>query len=269
MATHPQLADLGYRQISPTPALRPFVQCYWLLEGKQPVTAGRQELLHPDGGTGINFNLGGRMTVDGWLPVNGVRFDGVNRRSYTLELAGRPEAFGVRFLPGGAHRLFGIPMDELALRNLDATTVLPEFGGNWLERLMETETLVDRLRLVEHALLRRLSAAVAPSPLIQQGLAEIAATRGQSRIQSLADRIGVSGRQLERAFARHVGLSPKTYARLIRVRHARAAIKQRNGAALVDIALDTGFFDQAHFVRDFKAVVGMAPAAYGRRRTTP
>ena len=85
------------------------------------------------------------------------------------------------------------------------------------------------------------------------------------RIDEIATRLGVSQRQLERVFRSRVGLPPKTLARLARLHRARLAVKLARDRQLVDIALDTGYFDQAHFTRDFRQVVGMTPARYRQR----
>ncbi len=87
----------------------------------------------------------------------------------------------------------------------------------------------------------------------------------QGRVDELAEALSVSQRRLQRLFRRHLGLSPKQYARVLSVAHGRELIKRAAGpGALAEVAYDAGYFDQAHFVHDFTAVTGLTPSAYRR-----
>ncbi|MDI5986573.1 helix-turn-helix transcriptional regulator [Halomonas sp. M4R5S39] len=91
----------------------------------------------------------------------------------------------------------------------------------------------------------------------------LSAGGGPGTIAALADELPIGQRRLERLFKHHVGLSPKRYARLLRIARSRELIK-RGGAAvsLTDTAHEAGYFDQAHFIHDFKAVTGVTPGGY-------
>jgi transcriptional regulator GlxA family with amidase domain len=81
----------------------------------------------------------------------------------------------------------------------------------------------------------------------------------------VADRLYISQRQLERLYKIHVGISPKKYARLLRVEQARIAIKNAPTLSAAEIGNATGFYDQAHFIREFKSIIGMTPNDYAVR----
>ena len=89
----------------------------------------------------------------------------------------------------------------------------------------------------------------------------ISSQKGVLSIASLAREIFISQRQLERLFKKQVGIPPKTYARLQQVSQARKVLKINTGS-LADVGYQTGFYDQSHFIREFKKVVGMTPAQY-------
>lgn len=124
--------------------------------------------------------------------------------------------------------------------------------------------LVNRIALLESYLLARLRRyAVPEEPALMASLDWLQRHHGQASIAALLAELPFGQRRLERLFQRHLGLSPKRYARLLRVAHSRELIKQGGAtASLTDTALASGYFDQAHFIHDFKAVTGLTPGGY-------
>jgi transcriptional regulator GlxA family with amidase domain len=130
------------------------------------------------------------------------------------------------------------------------------------EQLYNAATFAQKVYLSETWLRQRLQQALTPSPLIQPSLTLIAQTDGQLSMQTVADSLAVSTRQLERLYQTEVGLPPKRFARMMRVRKARAILKQNDFQTLADVAYAHGYYDQPHFIREFKSVVGMTPGDY-------
>jgi transcriptional regulator GlxA family with amidase domain len=140
------------------------------------------------------------------------------------------------------------------------------------EQMAEMATLREKIILVEGWLEKQLREARPQSPIISPSLAYINRVNGQLAMPRLAEAVSLGQRQLERLYQEQVGLSPKKMAQLRRVRQARTALKQAIHS-LTDIAYQCGFYDQAHFIREFKGVTGLTPGAYlvrqQKRRTTP
>jgi AraC-like DNA-binding protein len=147
-----------------------------------------------------------------------------------------------------------IPGDALCRIELEA---LHEWLG-------ETPDLAGRIALLESCLLQRLRRHSTPQvPALTASLDWLERHQGQASIATLVAELPFGQRHLERLFQRHVGLSPKRYARLLRVARSRELIKQsRARVSLTDTALAAGYFDQAHFIHDFKAVTGLTPGGY-------
>jgi transcriptional regulator GlxA family with amidase domain len=104
------------------------------------------------------------------------------------------------------------------------------------------------------------------SPVIHQALAVIKQTKGQMGIPSLAEICSIGQRQLERLFQTQVGMSAKTYARLVRVQTARAALRQEQPLATAHLSQEMGFYDQSHFIREFQTLMGLTPQQYRQKR---
>lgn len=269
------LAYVGYRQFEPAASLRPFVQCYWIIQRDGRLHAVREEFLHPDGATGIMFHVGDTPFFNGEASTQTAVINGPQTVTTRLGLRGAVETIGVRFRPGGAYALLGAPLHEVSGMHLalDDVATRPQVRDVH-EQLYHADTVAAKIGIVERWLLGLLADPNAVHAVVDRSLGAIRRERGQVAIQQLADDLHISPRQLERLYKTHVGLSPKQYARLVRVETARALMKQnvrtiaaapfRNDETLntVDIGYIAGFYDQAHFIREFKAIEGITPQTY-------
>lgn len=259
------LADIKFSRIPPSSNLKKIVKWYWHISSRGPLHTTHDEFMHPDGSLGLVFNWGDELELNhGRYPQSAV-IDSVNAHSKQLRLAGNVEMFGVLFYPGGAYPIFGVPISVLSESSL--TTY--RFRGSPLvqlhEQLYNQPTFEGKAALMETWLIQRLQEPALLSPLIQPSLKLIQRFDGQIPIKRVAEEGNVTLRHLERLYKEQVGLSPKKIARLFRVRRARAALKQPELQAS-HITYTCGFFDQAHFIREFKAVVGMTPGLYRARQ---
>ncbi|AHY41532.1 AraC family transcriptional regulator [Stutzerimonas decontaminans] len=260
-ALHERLPPIdGFLTCPPTPALAAYVQRFWWLEG-DAATVYDEQMLHPDGACGVIFNFADPLAFDGHLHKPRALIAGPQLASSRLQLAGQVRLMGVRFRPGMGAAFFGVSLDELAGFH----------GADW--QRLGFAALVDQLAelsreaqllLVEQELMRRLQAAQERRSPVQQLLAQITATQGRQRLADLLQAVPLGQRQLERLFRYQVGLTPKQFSRIQRVALVRNQL--RSGQPLLDTALACGYSDQAHFIHDFKTVVGMTPGQYRTSR---
>ncbi len=218
--------------------------------------------MHPHGRFGIVFNFGDLLRVDAQAMADPIFLDGVNTVSRKMGFLGRIDLMGVSFHTGGAYPFLDVPLtglrDEIAL--LDALN-RPDLL-HLHARLYEAESLTARISLLEEWLLSRLSLGKERDALIPASLTLLHEREGQLSIPELADELAVSQRHLERLYQNQVGISPKQYAQLLRVEKARLALKQLPERSITRLAVELGFYDQAHFIREFSAVIGLTPTAY-------
>jgi AraC-like DNA-binding protein len=187
---------------------------------------------------------------------------GVCTRMFRRTLSGQGQVFGVKFRPGGFHPFAQRGVSELT----DVITPLAQVfgaGAHDLETAVLNETDRDRQVALVERFLRLVSPAHDPQVEVVVGVARTALDdRELTRVEDLAARAGLSVRALQRLFRAYVGVSPKWLLR--RLRMHEAAERVASGAALDWAALsqELGYFDQAHFVRDFRAQTGRAPTEY-------
>jgi AraC-like DNA-binding protein len=184
---------------------------------------------------------------------------GVVRSKFTRVLEGRGRAFGVKFRPGGFYPFVRMPVSALT----DGLYPLSEVFGDDLEdavlKLPSGEAMVP---VVEHLLFARLPVADEAIALIDT-VVEFASTgRGVTRVEDFVARFGIGKRSLQRLFRQYVGVTPKWVIKRFRLQEA--AERLAAGDDIVQVAVELGYFDQAHFSRDFKGIVGSSPTQYAR-----
>ena len=193
---------------------------------------------------------------------HGAAVHGVHRRRDVRVLAGTGWAVGVKFRPGGFSGYLGRPVHELTDRSvaLDA-----DFGadGRALEREAAALAEPDAKIAVAEAFLRERRPAPDPEvDLVQAVVADMLDVEPGSAVHEIARRHAVSTRTLQRLFRRHVGVGPKWVLRRYRLQEAAEQLAAGERSDWTRLALDLGYFDHAHFIRDFRAVVGRSPAEY-------
>jgi AraC-like DNA-binding protein len=269
MTPEPQptpLSYLGFKLVTPSPALQPFVRSFYYFRSQQPLAARHEEAMNPRGGYAMVFNLGDSLTLDAHPVRDAVFLDGANTVSRKMGFAGQVELIGVRFHEGGAFPFLGLPLSELR----DGTGLLDALSASPLSalhgHLHAAQTLPERIALLETWLTRRLATGKPRDAVIPASLRFIQAQSGQLLMPTLSERFGLSQRQLERLYQTQVGMTPKQYARLLRIEAARSALKQLGDRSLTSLAQDLGYYDQPHFIHEFNAVMGITPLAYARRQ---
>jgi AraC-like DNA-binding protein len=171
--------------------------------------------------------------------------------------------FGVAFRPGSFRPVLGDPVASITGRSIPASDV---FGPGVPEEAVDaTADPADQARVVERFLRDRLPA---PDPMAETAAAivrQIATEPHLTRVDDLAAAVGMGVRRLQRLFAEHVGVGPKWVIRHYRIAEATTRMARREPIDWAELAAELGYADQAHFTRDFTAMVGESPTRYARR----
>ena len=211
----------------------------------------------PGGRIVLVISFGPPLEVDG--RSYGSFVAGLHDRAAITEHAGVSHGVQAYLTPLGAARRFRLPWGGLANRGADLADLLPD-AGELAERLYEAPGWPARLALLESYVERRVVEAPPAPREIEWSWQRLLTTGGSVPVGSLAEEVGWSRRHLAARFREHVGLPPKALARILRFE--RAAGRLRAGAGLADAALDSGYYDQAHFNRDFREFAGVTPTEY-------
>jgi AraC-like DNA-binding protein len=260
---------MSYRELPPPAALRPYVDRFWTRTphaglaarfdraGAAPHAAPASALILPDGCIDILIDV----------HTGAGRVVGTMTRALVEPLTPACSIVAVRFKPGMASAFLRVPAAELT----DHAVPLRELGCAWLATPpapegsgSEPQAVLDTL---QRLLLERAATATAPLE-VREATRRLFAMRAPT-VESLARELGRSRQHLARQFREHVGIGPKEFARVARLQRAVAAVQQTAAAGaaaserhgLAQLALDLGYFDQAHMSRDFNDLAGLTPRA--------
>jgi AraC-like DNA-binding protein len=252
---------LFIRQDPPT-HLAPFVKEFWIVENPDPAII-RQKIV-PDGYEEIILHFGEPYRIQlyaNWELQEKMLVSGQLRRYFFLENTGASGILGIKLMPGTIHAVFHQDMHLLVDRvpTLASITSLPLPDAVVKEGLAHDERI--------HLAIQWLDGVISKTELhvrdrVVRAVGAILAKHGMMDMESLADYSGISRRHLEREFRKTIGLAPKYFSRVIQFSYIFEAM-QSNDQSWVDIALNSGYFDQSHFIRNFKAFTGESPAQYG------
>jgi len=250
-----ELSHLGYRRYLPDPRLRRWVQCYWSVRQNSLPAGGYVERLYPDGGSSLTFNRLLDSVLDGYVSVG--------HQLVSQRFCGAVDSLGIRFHPGGLARLLGVPVDGLE-GTVYRGSELNLIGISELaEQLFEATGLAVRLALIEQWLLNYAEGnqpVLGPVQWVWPRLCDA------TDIETLLRQGGIGRRTVERSFRREVGITPAQTRTLLRVGHARALIKREPTRSLTDVGAACGFYDQAHFIRQFRRITWQTPGQYRQRQ---
>jgi AraC-like DNA-binding protein len=188
---------------------------------------------------------------------------GLQDRYLDIESPRRPWLMGIRFKPSGPLALLRVPPGELANQVVDLDLIVGSSIERLRHRLVEAPTLESRFTLLERYLLESTGTARAPRAEVSYALARLAGTNGAIRMRTLAAETGISQKHLIDLFREQVGMAPKRYARIVRL---NALLRQMSSSTWADLAAQFGYYDQAHFVRDFREFSGTTPTGFLRAR---
>lgn len=255
----------------PAPWLRGEVRRYCGYVERTTGPMRRKEVASP--GVTLIISLGPAIdvTIDPSRPASRAQrvtsfVAGLSDVPAVTEYSGEQNGIEVDVTPLAARRLLRVPMSEIANRVVSLEEVLGPGARELAERLATEPGWRERFALLDAVLGERLAASAPPPAELVGAWSRLAMTHGAVSVGMLADETGWSRRHLVRRFHDHVGLAPKTLARVLRFERAVALLTGDDGSRFAEIAYACGYSDQAHLNRDFRRFAGDAPSAYLARR---
>ncbi|MFC5411533.1 DUF6597 domain-containing transcriptional factor [Larkinella bovis] len=257
--------NTSYQEFRPSPALQPFVECYWLHCFK---TRGREEspvqrclpfgtlelIIH------LDDNRAHALFNDRWQELPQAFFAGLYQDAVQWKSVGTTRKFGIQLKPESLPQLFNVPIASL----FNNFTDLETFFGRAINRLVEDvygrPDIQDVIKASETFLMAQLRNLKGSRNYVIEATQLIRQSKGSLSIKALSEHLYVSKRQLERRFKDHYGTTPKMYQRIIRFRNAYESFQKT--ASLpnwVDSSHTFGYADQAHFIREFKEFTNDIP----------
>ncbi len=255
---------MNYREIVPVPALQPYIKFIWLMDGLDANPNAVPERIFPDGCMELIFNLQKPLArIDGNILIQQPTSFVFGQLTNAMHLLATHHysVIAVRFMPFGLSAFTQIPSHELkgievGLENLWGAE------GKELEDQVNTLATNDAISAIQNFFVARLKKQTHSLASISNIAGLMEAQGGNQTVKHWADYANLSERQFNRRFNNVIGISPKEYIKIIRFNKVLNLFDDNNTENLSSLAHHCGYYDQAHFIKDFKEYTGTTPTDY-------
>lgn len=258
-------STMPYTTYQPCKALQPFILHFAV----QETPHGQTYKVLPGTGLVLGFQYSGglsKIQEAGTIQLSPAGITGLQDSFSVFKTQPGTNSILVFFKEGGAQAFFKQPLHELFRQSISLDNFMLRSTLLLLEeKLCEAKTDASRITVVEKFLLARLN-NVQTDQLVAAALSLIHKSKGNIRIQDLAVQLFTSQSPLEKRFRKVVGASPKKFASIVRIKNAIENYKGR--ASLTELGYEAGFYDQAHFIKEFKTFTGDTPEAFFKKGIT-
>lgn len=250
----PEVARKKYEQmrLPPSPDVGVLVQYYWgavwNLRGCEPYV---HESL-PDPCMHMVFESGWSRVV------------GVTSGKFRVQLENEGRIFGICFKPGAFYPLVKMSMAAYTDRTFLVSDVFGEVGAVLCDSILSAQDDIERVRIAEAFLRESLPQLDEDDRLTRTAVDMIIDDCDITKVDDLVNRTGLNKRKLQRLFSQYVGVSPKAVIQRYRLNDAADHLLTHPATDATRVAVEYGYFDQSHFIRDFKETVGKTPSRFAK-----
>lgn len=256
---------MNYQTFEPGKELSTLVKCYWTLESQKDIDPQRQTIV-PDGCMEMIFHYGDlyKQYIENNNSIIQPRCFVIGQLTQPLEIepTGDTGIFSVRFHPGGFMPFATIPIKEMENKAVSLEKLFAKDGLEIERNILNTSTTAERINLIEKFLLNRLADTDIIIRIVKSTVETILTASGQLHIDELSRQVNINRRQLERKFSATIGLSPKQLSKTIRLQATLKMLLNKQFTSLTALAYEGEYYDQAHFIKDFKEFTGLTPKEF-------
>lgn len=255
-----------FREHQPALCLKPYVRYYWTLQLDLPPASHSSMRLLAEGFE-FTFNMADTIEIincDSRVKhISASGITGPMSRPMRVRTTGAVNLFGICFHPGGGYPFFKYPAHEMVDQYPDADDLWGAKGRAFVDHIHnDCGTTQARIEAVNAYLTRCLKSNIREDVVTQKAIETIESCKGRITVEQLARQLGLSSRHLTRKFKEQIGMSPKHLCRNIRFKQVYKRIEAASHYNWADVALAFGYYDQSHFINEFKYFTGKSPETY-------
>lgn len=256
---------MNHQSIKPSTNLAPLIKSYWTLESLKEETPVKNTIV-PDGCMKLIFHYGdlySHYNNEGNCNVLPRCFlIGQLTQPFEVEPTGRTGTFFVCFHPNGFLPFATFPIKEMENKAVTLDKLFGEGGEEMEQSILNANSTSDRIAIIEAFLLNRLKESKAFDNIVKSTVETILTANGQLSVDELSRQNNTSRRQLARKFSSDIGLSPKQLSKTIRLQATLKVLLTKKVTSLTDLAYESEYYDQAHFIKEFKEFTGLTPKEF-------
>jgi AraC-like DNA-binding protein len=255
--------------IRPTGILSKYIQNYFIVETDNPIDFLPNERVYPCGYATMVFHYGSpsifqKKDSSKYIEPNLV-ICGQQTSYYDLSLSGKTGMILIVFRPHGVKSFFNFPITELLNENLSLHDLINSETIELEDKLFNSPNNRQRITHLENFLIKRLIHNN-EFERVEHALEIIENSKGQIKTQDIAHEVCLGIKQFERTFSKYVGINPKKYASIVRFHNVIQMKRKHKNSSMFQLAFDNGYYDQSHFIHDFKSLTGFTPKAFFNAR---
>ncbi len=256
---------MDYQTFQPHPDLSALVKFYWTLEVPFDPKNQKQKII-PDGCIEMTFNLEDKIkryvSESEFVVHPNAMVMGQRTKSYYIEPLGNVNSFAICFYPHGFANFVCTPLENLVDVETPIESLFGEIPSKELkQKISQAASTQERIEIIEIFLLNKLNQNTTIESLVKTTVDTLISTNGSTPINQILKNDLSKRRQLERKFRKQIGISPKQLGRVLRLQTALKMLLNDN-ENLTNIAYESEYFDQAHFIKDFKEFIGNTPKEF-------
>lgn len=245
-----------YREYPPDIMLSGLVDTCWVSEA---FTASEERTrILPDGCVDIIVSAYNTQGMKAFRPY----IAGTATTYIEPSFSGKHKMIGIRFKPGSITAFTKVPIHAFTDSSVDIALAETLFDDRFCEELQAREETCRQLRFINDYLLNKFAVLYPVDRQVTATVNLITQTCGTVPVKQLLERVCLCQRQFERRFKASVGVSPKMFSRIVRFNHTRHQLKAHPRQSLLDTAVDCGYYDHAHLIKDFMMLSGNSPAVF-------
>lgn len=256
---------MNYQTFEPSQDLTTIIKCYWTLESPKAETPEKQTIV-PDGCMEMVFHFGDlyKQYVDNGNSIIQPKCFVIGQLTQPLEIepTGETGIFSVRFHPNGFLPFASIPIKEMENKAVSLEKLFGKEGKELEQKILNASSTSERIQHIEPFLINRLSDNKTIDRIVKSTVETILTANGQLSINELSRQTNINRRQMERKFSSTIGLSPKQLSKTIRLQATLKMLLSKQFTSLTSLAHENEYYDQAHFIKDFKEFTGFTPKEF-------
>lgn len=248
--------NCNFMEVVPNGYLSKYIYSYWKLQCTCKLTMPIEIKLLPNGCVDLMFDKNAASYVYVY---------GYSQKAFKQKIEASPDIFAVRFLPAQINRFFKLPFEEIYINPIRFNRLMEYEFLELEEKLFSSVTFSERIMIIEDYLKKQLGKnEYNINDNLLNAVEMILKMKGNLKLEDISNETSKSSRYIRKLFDESLGISPKKFIRIVRFQNTYKMLLEANNYRHIDLAMENGYYDQAHFIKEFRGFIGETPGRIQR-----
>lgn len=250
------------------PILKKLIKYYWLIQSQSPIEVNHKLLPVSNIDFILNLSSPIRYLKDEKTEIvpTGFHFNGIRDRYFLVKQTGRLRIFGISFFSMGLFPILKMPISEFKDKTIELDLAISNFTETIINKINNIQSISEIINIIENQLMQNVDVSLIPGKEVFDVFEVFNKNINDFNIKSLCEQYGINQRRLERVFNKYIGIRPKLFYRINRFQEIINHMQKTNLDNFATIVYDNNYYDQMHFIKDFKLFTGSTPIEFLNQR---